>query len=63
MNSIMMQKEGEFEIFKLKYSQIGKDEDDLIREKCTCVFWVNSSQNDLIIYPSTLAIHYKHMKT
>ena len=33
-----MQKEGEFEIFKHKYSQIQEDEEDLIREKCTCVF-------------------------
>ena len=63
MNSTMMQKKGEFERFKCKYSQIGNDEDALIREKYTCVFLVNSSLNDLIIYPSTLAIHYEHMKT
>ena len=41
MHRKIMKKDDEFERFKCKYSQIGGDEDALIREKCTCLFWVN----------------------
>ena len=41
------------------YSKILNDEGALTRGECTHVFWVNLSLNDLFIYPSTQAIHYK----